>query len=347
MPVTAKPYNNMKPTINDVAARAGVSKKTVSRVINGSPGLRDPMREKVQSAIAELGFVPNPQARALALRRNFLIVLFHDNPNAQTVLNFQNGVLQAIKDTDFALVVRPVERTSESILEDVRDFLERQRPWGAMLLPPISEHDDLAKLLQEQGVRYVRVGSAILDTPEHCVASNDQQVVEFAVNQLIARGHSDIGFVRGPEGFRSAQERESGFISAMRTAKLTLPQERRAEGNYRFESGVLAGHQLLDRTSRPTAIFASNDEMAAGVMHSARALGINIPEQLSIIGFDDSPTASHLWPPLTTVRWPIYEMGQLAAQKLLPEFLPNVDGKKLPVTLESTLIERASVSPIA
>jgi LacI family transcriptional regulator len=346
MPAITKPFDNSKPTINDVAARAGVSKKTVSRVINGSPGLREPMREKVQAAIAELGFVPNPQARALALRRNFLIVLLHDNPNAQTVLNFQNGVLQAIRNTDFALVVRPVERTSESILADVQDFLERQRPWGAMLLPPISERDDLAKLLKEQGVRYVRVGSAILDTPEHCVASNDQQVVEFAVNQLIARGHRDIGFVRGPAGFRSAQERESGFLSAIRGAKLSLSVERRAEGNYRFESGVLAGQSLLDRPDRPTAIFASNDEMAAGVMHTARALGISLPDELSIIGFDDSPTASHLWPPLTTVRWPIYAMGQLAAQKLLPEFLSNVDGKDLPVTLESTLIERASVSTI-
>ena len=305
------------------------------------------MREKVLAAIAELGFVPNPQARALALRRNFLIVLFHDNPNAQTVLNFQNGVLQAIKNTDFALVVRPVERTSEGILEDVQDFLERQRPWGAMLLPPISERDDLAELLRDNGVRYVRIGSAILDTPEHCVASNDQQVVEFAVSQLIAKGHRDIGFVRGPAGFRSAQEREAGFLSAIRGAKLSLSPERQAEGNYRFESGVMAGQQLLDRQDRPTAIFASNDEMAAGVMHTARALGISLPDELSIVGFDDSPTASHLWPPLTTVRWPIYAMGQLAAQKLLPEFLPNVDGKKLPVTLESTLIERASVSTIA
>jgi LacI family transcriptional regulator len=347
MPSKPQSRQKAKPTINDVAARAGVSKKTVSRVINGAAGLRDSMRDKVQLAIKELGFVPNPQARALALRRNFLIVLLHDNPNAQTVLNFQNGVLRAIKNTDFALVVRPVERQSETILEDVRQFLERQRPWGAMLLPPISERDDLAKLLDDDGVRYVRVGSAILDTPEHCVASNDQQVVEFAVTQLIAKGHRDIGFVRGPDGFRSALEREAGFLAAMRAARLSLPPERKALGNYRFESGVIAGKQLLDRPDRPTAIFASNDEMAAGVMHSARALGIKVPKELSIIGFDDSPTASHMWPQLTTVRWPIDAMGQLAAQKLLPEFLPNVDTKKLPVTLESTFVERASVSPIA
>ncbi len=346
MSETQKNIGAIKPTINDVAALAGVSKKTVSRVINGYAGLTDTMREKVKAAIGELGFVPNPQARALALRRNFLIVLFHDNPNAQTVINFQNGVLQAIKNTDFALIVRPVERQSKTILGDVQDFLERQRPWGAMLLPPISENDDLAKLLENNGVRYVRVGSAILDTPNHSVSSNDQQVVEYAVSQLIARGHKDIGFVRGPEGFRSARERESGFFAAMTSAKLRVPADRISVGNYRFDSGVQAGKQLLDRPDRPSAIFASNDEMAAGIMHSARLLGINVPAELSIIGFDDSPTASHLWPPLTTVRWPIYAMGQLAAQKLLPEFLPDIDISALPVTLESTLIERGSVASV-
>ncbi len=344
--MTQKNIGPIKPTINDVAALAGVSKKTVSRVINGYAGLTDNMREKVKAAIAELGFVPNPQARALALRRNFLIVLLHDNPNAQTVLNFQNGVLHAIKDSDFALVVRPVVRQSPDILDDVRHFLERQRPWGAMLLPPISERDDLAQLLKSQDVRYVRIGSAILDSPEHCVASNDQQVVEYAVNQLISKGHRDIGFVRGPEGFRSAKERELGFMAAIKSAKLSLPDGRSADGNYRFESGVLAGFKLLDRIDRPTAIFASNDEMAAGVIHSARALGIAVPEQLSVIGFDDSPTASHLWPPLSTVRWPIHAMGELAAKKLLPEFLPNVDPENLPVTVESTYVERDSVKSI-
>lgn len=335
-----------KPTIMDVAAHAGVSKKTVSRVINGEPGLRPAMLARVRASIAELGFVPNPQARALALRRNFLIVLLHDNPNAQTVLNFQNGVLDAIKDSDFALVVRPVERQSPDILSDVQDFLERQRPWGAMLLPPISEHDDLARLLKAKGVRYVRVGSAVLDAPEHSVASNDRELVEHAVTRLIAKGHRDIGFVRGPAGFRSAHEREQGFLSAMEAAGLAVPDARRAAGSYRFESGVEAGRQLLARKDRPTAIFSSNDEMAAGIIHTARELGIRVPEELSILGFDDSATATHMWPQLSTVRWPIYAMGQLAAKKLLPEFLPDVEVEQLPVTVESTYIERDSVVAI-
>jgi LacI family transcriptional regulator len=339
------PAPKSQPTINDVAALVGVSKKTISRVINGSPLIAEKTRQAILEAIETLGFVPNPQARALAFRRNALIALLHDNPNAQTVLNFQNGVLAAIRDTDFALIVRPVERNSPDIISDIQTFLERQRPWGAMFLPPISERDDIANLCDKLGVRYIRVGSAILDAPGRCVASNDQQVVEQACKLLIAKGHRKIGFVRGPRGFRSAHEREAGLLAALDHAGLPMPSHYRAEGNYRFESGIDAGRVLLAQDDRPTAIFCSNDEMAAGVLHVARALGIDVPSQLSLIGFDDSPTASQMWPPLTTVRWPIFDMGALAAQKLLPDFLPIKDAERLPVTLESALVERNSVAP--
>jgi LacI family transcriptional regulator len=259
------------------------------------------------------------------------------------VLNFQNGVLSAIQNSDFALVVRPVVRDSEQIMSDIQTFLERQRPWGAMLLPPISERDDIAQLCERLGVRYVRVGSAILDVPERCVASNDQQVVEQAIKQLISAGHRKIGFVRGPRGFRSAHEREAGFTAALDAANIDLPKKYRAEGNYRYEAGVAAGEKLLGNKDRPTAIFCSNDEMAAGVLNVAHRLQINVPAQLSVIGFDDSPTALHMWPPLSTVRWPIFEMGVLAAQKLLPEFLKN-EGAPLPTTLESTFVGRESTA---
>ena len=123
-----------KPTINDVARLSGVSKKTVSRVINKSPLLNAATREKVEAVIADLGYVPNPQARALALRRNFLIGLIHDNPNAQMVLGVQEGILEAIRDTEFALVVRPVDRHSPTMLEDIRRFIEQQRLYGVLLL---------------------------------------------------------------------------------------------------------------------------------------------------------------------------------------------------------------------
>lgn len=346
MPTKTNRSKTKQPTINDVAALAGVSKKTVSRVINESPLISEKTREKVKEVIATLGFVPNPQARALAFRRNFLIVLLHDNPNAQTVLNFQNGVLDAIKDSDLALLVRPVNRGSDDMLENVRIFLEKQRPIGALLLPPISENDDLTELCQSLGVRYVRIGSATLDDPGRCISSNDREVVEQACRKLIDLGHRRIGFVRGPQGFRSAKERELGFQDALAAAGLTISDELIAQGNYRIDSGTEAGERLLSLKDRPTAIFASNDEMAAGVMQVALGNGISVPEQLSIIGFDDSPTATHIWPRLSTVRWPIREMGAHAAHMLVSDFLPPVPDIKDPeyAMLPSTFVERQSVA---
>ena len=330
-----------KPTINDVARLAGVSKKTVSRVINRSPLLNDETRERVEKVIRELDYTPNPQARALALRRNFLIGLIHDNPNAQMVLNMQQGILEALQGTEFEMVVRPVDRNSSMMLEDVRHFLERQRLFGVVILPPISENDALARLCDEVGCRYVRMGSAQLDDPAHMVASNDREAVREATLHLIAQGHRLIGLIEGPDGFRSARERRLGFEDALKAAGLTLPRSLIAGGNYTFETGVTAANRLLDLSPRPTAIFASNDEMAAGIVFAARERGITIPDELSVIGFDDTPIAAHIWPPLTTVRWPIVSMARAAARKLVGDM---IGVGEQPSMLPSMLIHRASVA---
>jgi LacI family transcriptional regulator len=334
-----------KPTINDVARVAGVSKKTVSRVINRSPLLNQETRERVEKVIRDLGYVPNPQARALALRRNFLIGLVHDNPNAQMVLNFQQGILEALHGTEFAMVVRPVDRNSPRMLDDVRHFLEQQRLYGVVLLPPISENDKLARLCDELDCRYVRMGSAELDDPDHMVASNDREAVREAVAYLIQQGHKLIGLIEGPEGFRSAKERRLGFEEALAAADIKLPRSMIAPGSYTFETGVAAANRLLALSPRPTAIFASNDEMAAGVVYAARDRGIEIPTDLSVIGFDDTPIASHIWPPLTTVRWPIISMARAAAFKLVGTLVNPEPVAPEPSMFISSLVRRASVAP--
>jgi LacI family transcriptional regulator len=334
---------NSQPTINDVARLAGVSKKTVSRVINQSPLLNGDTRKRVEDVIADLGYIPNPQARALALRRNFLIGLIHDNPNAQMVLNVQHGLLEVLRDTEFELILHPVDRGSPTMIDEIRRFLERQRPYGVMLLPPISENDSLAALCREIGVRYVRMGSATLDEPQHMVASNDREAVRGAVEHLIAAGHRRIGLIAGPHGFRSAYERQQGYEEAIQAAGLPLQRTMIVHGDYRFESGMRAAERLLDLAPRPTAVFSSNDEMAAGVFHVARQRGLNVPQDLSIIGFDDTPIASHIWPPLTTVRWPIATMARAAALKLVGDATrPVEDGDSS--MFVSTLIRRASVA---
>ncbi|MFM6854769.1 MAG: LacI family DNA-binding transcriptional regulator [Sphingopyxis sp.] len=330
-----------QPTINDVARLAGVSKKTVSRVINRSPLLNAETRAKVEAVIAELGYVPNPQARALALRRNFLIGLIHDNPNGQMVLGVQEGVLEAIRDSEYALIVRPVDRRSPSMLTDVRNFLEQQRPAGVVLLPPVSENEELAAICRELGCGYVRMGSTPLDDAAHTVASNDRDAVAEATRHLIALGHRRIGFIAGPPGFRSAGQRISGFEQALGEAGITIPKSLMADGNYTFDSGRAAAERLLDLSPRPTAIFASNDEMAAGVLHAARQRELRVPDHLSIVGFDDTAIAAHIWPPLTTVRWPIVSMARAAALKLIePE-----RAAEEPSLFLSSLIRRASVAP--
>jgi LacI family transcriptional regulator len=277
------------------------------------------------------------------LGTNFLIGLIHDNPNAQMVLNVQQGILEALQGTDYAMVVRPVDRGSVALLDDVRHFLERQRLYGVVLLPPISENDALARLCDEVGCRYVRMGSAQLDDADHMVASNDREAVADAVQFLITQGHRLIGLIAGPHGFRSAAERRLGFEDALAAASIKLPRSLVAQGNYTFESGVAAAEKLLDLSPRPTAIFASNDEMAAGVVHIARERGIAVPDELSIIGFDDTPIAAHIWPPLTTVRWPIVSMARAAALKLLAAQSGESDVAE-PSMFLSRLIKRASVA---
>lgn len=339
-----RPEGQRNPTINDVARLAEVSKKTVSRVINNFPGLNDATRKRVERVIAELGYVPNPQARGLALRRNSLVGLIHDNPNAQMVLNMQQGILEALHGTDFGLVVRPVDRTSPSMLQDIRDFLQRQRLFAVILLPPISENDNLARLCNELDCRYARIGSAELDDHPHMVASNDREAVREAVAYLIQQGHRRIGLIEGPHGFRSAAERRLGFEDALRDAKLSIPRSLIAPGSYRFESGIEAANRLLDLAPPPTAIFASNDEMAAGVVHAARQRGLVIPDDLSIVGFDDTPIAAHMWPPLTTVRWPIMSMARSATLKLVGDVIDPGNVSDEPSLFVSTLVRRGSVA---
>jgi LacI family transcriptional regulator len=326
-------------TINDIARLARVSKKTVSRVINRAPFVKEETRKRVDEVMNELGYVPDPQARGLALRRSFLVGLVYDNPNAQFVVNAQQGVLDGLRGSGFELVVHPGNRTDAAFLSEVAAFVDRQKLYGVVLLPPVSEMDNLIELLNARGCKYVRVASAKIDDGEHLVMSNDRVVTAEAAKHLAALGHRRIGIIAGPKGFRSREERLTGFIEGLKACGIELPNELRFDGAYTFESGVAGAEVLLSRKPPPTAIFASNDEMAAGVYQVARQMGLSVPEDISIIGFDDTPVSSRLWPPLTTVRWPIRDMGRAAARKLLGS------DEKVDLELPAHLVKRESSSP--
>ena len=325
-----------------MARLAQVSKKTVSRVINKSPLLSEKTRTIVDKVIADIGYVPNPQARALALRHNFVIAVIHDNPNAQFLVKAQQGILEQLKDTEFEMMVQPVDRNSPTMVDSVRRFLDLQRPYGVVLLPPISANEELVELCRSYGCKYVRMASVELDKAEHMVTSNDRAAVRDAASYLIEIGHRRIGLIAGPDGFLSSVERGGGYEQAMLDAGMTIDPDLTRIGSYTFESGVAAGLSLMQGDVRPTAIFAANDEMAIGAMIAARQLGIEAPSGLSIVGFDDTPLSSHIWPSLTTVRWPIVGMARAAARKLIAKAGDPPTEKTL---LLSSLIKRGSVSP--
>lgn len=325
-----------KPTINDVARVAGVSKKTVSRVINQSPLLNEATRARVEQVIADLGYVPDPQARALALRRNVgapaapprddeavapaprtrLIALAYDSASAPLLADVQHGMLAALAGSDFALALclAGAERDAE---DQLRDFLERHRPAGVLLVPPLSEIRRLGKLCEELGCRCLALAAEDAGTDGQVVASSDREAAARAIDYLISLGHERIGMVTGPDDSRLAQQRELGYLDAMADHDLDRGPALIANGDHSFQSGFDAGQLLLEVSPRPTAIFAGNDEMAAGVLHAAAQKGIKVPEALSVVGFDDTPIAARLCPQLTTVRVPVAEMAEAAARQLI------------------------------
>ena len=162
-------------TIIDIARMAEVSKKTVSRVINESPLVREETRKKVKQIIAETGFTPNPQARALAFRRSFLIGLVYDNPSPQYVVNMQRGILDTLGDTSFQLVLRPCDRGEDNYRERVRSFILQHKPHGIILTPSVSEDETLAEMLREEECDYVRIASLELDIPSRSIRTHDAQ----------------------------------------------------------------------------------------------------------------------------------------------------------------------------
>jgi len=328
-------------TINDIARLAGISKKTVSRVINRSPLVRPDTREKVEALIRKHDYAPDPMARGLAFRKSFLIGMVYDNPNAEYVVNMQNGALDSLRGSGFELVVHPCDSRNPDYIDGVRGFVVQQRLHGVILVPRVSEDQALVDVLRETGCRYARIGALELDDAAHMITTNDREGAVEVAKYLETLGHRHIGLITGPRRYLSARERGGGFLETLRALGIKVAADCIVEGGYTFESGVACAERLFALEPRPTAIFTLNDEMAAGVYKAAYRLGIRIPEQLSVVGFDDSPIASRLWPSLTTVRLPIRDMGLRAAALLLhdPRIMPNK------VTFMPHLVARESCLP--
>jgi len=321
---TTHPATGKAATINDIARLAGVSKKTVSRIINQSPLVRQDTRDKVEALMREIGYTPDPLARALAFRRSFLIGMVYDNPTAQYVVDMQYGALDALRDSGFELVVHPCDTRSPGYVEGVRRFVQQQKLHGVILVPRASEDQALIDMLQSTDCRYTRIAALALDTISSSVITHDRDGAAEAAEYLLSLGHREIALVTGPSAYRSTHERSAGFSEALAQRGIALAPQRIITAGYTFESGVAAAEKLLQSCPRPTAIFCGNDEMAAGIYRVAMRLNISIPRELSVIGYDDSSLASRLWPPLTSVRRNTRDAGRTAATMLIqPERQPQ------------------------
>jgi LacI family transcriptional regulator, galactose operon repressor len=309
----------MKSTINDVAAQAGVSIKTVSRVINNEPSVRPATREKVLEAVAALSYQPNLAARNLAGTRSYTIALIYDNPNAYYVIDMQNGILETCKARGYELLIHPSDAKSGSINDELRTLMEHSKVAGVVLTPPFSETPSVIDEVKKLGLDYVRIVSsqAAEADEDNCIQVDDSAAAFDITRHLIEHGHRRIGFLCGGEEHVSTHGRLDGYKQALQQAGISEDPTLIVRGEYSFDSGVSGAKILLESDNPPSAIFASNDEMAAGALFAARLMHIEIPAQLSIVGFEDSPFSRQTWPKLTTAHQPNNEIAKCAAALVL------------------------------
>lgn len=334
-----------KVTINVVAKHAGVSKKTVSRVLNDEPNVSDKTRDRVLSTFEELGYRPSQQARGLASNQSFLIGLVYDNPNKSYVSDIQEGALSVCDKTGYHLLIHPANHESEHLLSNVDSLVYESRLDGLVLTPPFSDMQPLLDMLDQRNIHYVRIGATTLQSHSPCVTSNDTEAAFLMTRYLISLGHTKIGFIKGHPDHSVTEQRYQGYCNALEQEHIELNENFVEQGYFDFASGEECGRRLLAQEERPTAIFASNDYMAAGVVKVASQRKIAVPHDLSVTGFDNAPISRYLWPSLTTIKQPIREMAAQAIKLLIDGIRDKVHQPKA-VQLDGEMVTRESTTPL-
>lgn len=336
-------------TIKEVAELANVSQMTVSRVLNDQGAVRDSTRKRVQAAIRELSYRPNIMARNLAGRSGLFIGLIYRNPSYGYLSEFLLGALNSCREHGHYLIVE--EPLVDDNMVDL-DLIEKRfldtSIQALIVVPPLSDDPKLIETLESTGIPFVCVSpkSDLYTGPS--VRMDDQDAAKDMTDYLISMGHERIALIKGPHDHMSSELRLAGFKDAMSEGEREIDDDLIISGDFTYVSGMQAAQKLLSDSNPPTAIFACNDDMAAGAIAAAHQTGLQVPNDVSVVGFDDTANASAMWPPLTTVRQPIREMAS-AAIKILGQSV----GKNIPVplnepqnqTLEYELIVRKSAGP--
>jgi LacI family transcriptional regulator len=328
-------------TIVEVATVAGVSQKSVSRVMNNGPNVSDRLRARVEAAMKQVGYVPNAAARSLASSRTYAIgvqLYTHAeavNPSPNYPLKILEGAFRACRKRGYHLVMEQLDLAAPG---QAIQALERTVD-GLILTPPSVDDASLLDALEAQGLPYARISPTLFPNRSPAVSMDDYRAGASVAQHLVSLGHRRLGLVGGPEPHRTAALRREGFLTTAATLSAEVVE---ASGHFDFHSGVGAGLDLLSRTERPTAVFAVNDDSAVGVVAAANQLGLKIPADVSVVGFDDSWISQCVWPELTTIHQPIAEMARAAAD-LLIDHLDGVGVRS--VTLPYRLMVRGSTAP--
>ncbi|MCX4786875.1 LacI family transcriptional regulator [Streptomyces sp. NBC_01221] len=332
-----------RPTLEEVAARAGVGRGTASRVINGSPRVSAHTREAVEAAVAELGYVPNRAARALAGNRTDAIALVVPEPETRFFAepyfsDIVRGVGAALADTDMQLLLTLVGSDRER--RRLAQYLTAHRVDGVLLVS-VHADDPLPDLLEQLGMPAVMSGRRSAAEPLASVDSDNFEGARAAVDHLISRGRRSIATITGRLDVYGARRRLDGYRKAVSAAGLGPDEQLIAPADFSEEGGAQAMRDLLARRPDVDAVFAASDVMAAGARQVLREAGRRVPDDVALIGFDDSAVARHMDPPLTSVRQPIEEMGRTMARVLLQE-IAGENQERPQIVLPTELIVRDS-----
>ena len=333
-------------TIHDVARHAGVSPMTVSRVINSETNVREETRAKVAASIKTLRFSPNPAARNLASAASIHIGILYASSTAAYLSELLLGVLEQSSLSSCQLVLEQCEN-----LESERKAVQRLIAGnvdGVILPAPLGDSQDALKVVASAGIAAVLVTSSRPSTGFSAVSINDFEAARDMTRHLLAQGHRRIAFINGHPGHSASGERFRGYMEGMKEAGVEVNADQVAQGFFTYRSGLEAAEKLLGNGFNPTAVFACNDDMAAATIAVAHRKGLDVPGDIAIAGFDDTPLATMIWPELTTVHRPIADMAREAVRLLIEQVRAKRSGKA-PSTehrlMKYTLVKRDSSGP--
>ena len=330
-------------TISDVAEKAGVSPMTVSRVLNGESNVRPATREAVNAAIAALSYSPNPAARSLAGAQPIRIGLLYSNPSAAYLSEFLVGSLDCAARANVQLIVEKCD-AGEHADEAARRLLKGGVE-GIVLPPPLCDSQSLLAVLREADGLAVTVASGDPAPGFSAVSIDDHRAAFEMTRHIAALGHQRIGFIIGNPDQTASARRLAGYRDALTV--LGMPQDDAliVQGLFTYRSGLDVAELLLDVADPPSAIFASNDDMAAATVAVAHRHGLDVPGDLTVCGFDDTALATTIWPELTTIHQPITDMSLAAVELLAKEIRSRRAGSRdapSHVQLDFTLVRRQS-----